>query len=288
LDVRTAPEYAGERLRGAVNVPLDELRERLKELDPGRETVVYCRVGYRGYLAARVLAQSGFQNVWNLSGGILAAPESLREHRGEPVAGSCAGRGDSESATSLADGNVSVEQLKERLDRNDGDMAVVDVREEDEFRFERIPGTVNVPLSRLSQALKDLPGEKTIYVLCQSGVRSATAAGEMRKAAFKRVFSVKGGVSAWKRAGHAVAKSKGPLPIMRQVQIAAGALVVLGLLVPHLWGLSLFVGAGLVFAGVSGFCGLAAVLARMPWNRMDPGQAAKSFSGGGSCGPCGS
>ena len=71
LDVRTPREFAAGRLPHARNIPVDELRDRLTELDPAAETVVYCKVGFRGYLAARILQQSGFANVKNLTGGIL-------------------------------------------------------------------------------------------------------------------------------------------------------------------------------------------------------------------------
>lgn len=71
VDVRTASEFAGGHLAGAIHLPIDELRGRLQELDPAADTVVYCKVGFRGYLAARILAQSGFAQVRNLTGGML-------------------------------------------------------------------------------------------------------------------------------------------------------------------------------------------------------------------------
>jgi rhodanese-related sulfurtransferase len=77
LDVRTTDEYQGTHLPQARLVPLDELRDHLQELDPTLETVVYCRVGLRGYLAARILLQHGFTNVFNLTGGLMSFPLSL-------------------------------------------------------------------------------------------------------------------------------------------------------------------------------------------------------------------
>jgi rhodanese-related sulfurtransferase len=74
LDVRTPEEYQEAHLPHARLVPLDELRDHLKELDPTKETVVYCRVGLRGYLAARILLQHSFTNVLNLTGGYLSFP----------------------------------------------------------------------------------------------------------------------------------------------------------------------------------------------------------------------
>jgi NADPH-dependent 2,4-dienoyl-CoA reductase/sulfur reductase-like enzyme/rhodanese-related sulfurtransferase len=75
LDVRTTEEFQETHLPHARLVPVDELRDHLQELDPTQETIVYCRVGLRGYLASRILLQSGFTNVYNLTGGILSFPQ---------------------------------------------------------------------------------------------------------------------------------------------------------------------------------------------------------------------
>lgn len=69
VDVRTPREVALGALEGAIAIPLDSLRERLGELDPGRPTVVYCQQGLRGHVAARILRQHGFRDVRNLKGG---------------------------------------------------------------------------------------------------------------------------------------------------------------------------------------------------------------------------
>ncbi len=76
LDVRTPNEYHEIHIPQAILIPVDELREHLSELDPMKETVVYCRVGLRGYLACRILLQHGFQHVSNLTGGILSFPQN--------------------------------------------------------------------------------------------------------------------------------------------------------------------------------------------------------------------
>ena len=76
VDVRTPEEYAEGHLAGSLHIPIDELRDRIHELDPQHETVVYCRVGFRGYLAALILQHNGFERVLNLSGGILVCPEN--------------------------------------------------------------------------------------------------------------------------------------------------------------------------------------------------------------------
>jgi len=69
LDVRTEAEFSKGTITGSVNIPLDDLRERLSELDPKKPVYVFCQIGFRGYLASRILVQNGFENVYNLSGG---------------------------------------------------------------------------------------------------------------------------------------------------------------------------------------------------------------------------
>lgn len=160
-----------------------------------------------------------------------------------------------------------------RLLREEG-ATLIDVREADEHARERIPGARSLPLSRLEEAELALHGGKPVLFHCRSGARTAGHAGRLAaKAGACEAFVVEGGLDAWKRAGLPVAQDRRqPLELMRQVQIAAGSMVVLGavlgaLVSPWFHGLSAFVGAGLVFAGVSGTCGLARVLRLMPWNR---------------------
>ena len=83
LDVRTPAEYEIGHLPGAVNIPVQELRNRLSELPKEKEIIIYCRVGFRGYLAYRILVQSGFKKVRNLSGGWLTYKAVLDEKRQE-------------------------------------------------------------------------------------------------------------------------------------------------------------------------------------------------------------
>lgn len=151
---------------------------------------------------------------------------------------------------------------------------LVDVREPDEHARERIPGARNLPLSRLAAAELAVPAGRPVLFHCRSGARTAGQAGQLAaKAGGCEAYVVEGGLEAWKRAGLPVALDRRqPLELMRQVQIAAGSMVVLGvvlgaLVAPGFYALSGFVGAGLVFAGVTGTCGLARVLRLMPWNR---------------------
>jgi rhodanese-related sulfurtransferase len=105
-------------------------------------------------------------------------------------------------------------------------------------------------------------------------MRTAGACDRLAAPVSGDAFVLEGGLDAWAKAGLPVAtNADAPMEIMRQVQIAAGSLVligvVLGFLVSPIWfGLSGFVGAGLTFAGISGFCGMARVLMFAPWNRV--------------------
>lgn len=160
-----------------------------------------------------------------------------------------------------------------RLLREEGAM-LVDVREPDEHARAHIPGARNLPLSRLDAAELAPHEGRPVLFHCRSGTRTEGHAARLAaKAGACEAFVVVGGLDAWKRAGLPVAEDRGqPIELMRQVQIAAGSMVVAGVLLGVLaspWFLALagFVGAGLVFAGVSGTCGLARVLRLMPWNR---------------------
>ncbi len=151
---------------------------------------------------------------------------------------------------------------------------LVDIRDPDEYGREHIPQASNHPLSQL--ASKPLPGGAQMIVFhCRSGMRTASNAGSLASAAGEgcEAYLLEGGIDAWKRAGLPVRTNRSlPLELNRQVQIAAGSLIVLGAVLgftvnPTWHALSAAIGAGLVFAGVSGFCGLARLLAVMPWNR---------------------
>ena len=150
---------------------------------------------------------------------------------------------------------------------------LIDVREPDEHARERIPNAKLVPLSRLTTPLDRNEAQQLIFH-CRSGSRTGAAAEKLAAAAGGDAYILRGGLDAWKVAGLPVVRDpRRPIEMMRQVQIAAGSLVILGvglgaLLHPGFYALSGFVGAGLVFAGTTGTCGMARMLALAPWNRM--------------------
>jgi rhodanese-related sulfurtransferase len=153
----------------------------------------------------------------------------------------------------------------------DAGARLVDIRGADEHERERIPGAINLPLERISALPRD---GRTVVFHCRSGMRTAANAIRLDEAVGDvPTFILDGGIDAWRDAGFAtVADRSQPLEIMRQVQITAGSLVLAGLLLglfvaPTFFGLSAFVGAGLVFSGVTGWCGMGSLLRVMPWNR---------------------
>lgn len=150
---------------------------------------------------------------------------------------------------------------------------LVDIREADEYVRRHIPGALSQPLSGWEAAHLMIDPQHDVIFTCRTGLRTAGACDRLAARISGPAFVLEGGVDAWEKAGLPLAvDAKAPLEIMRQVQIAAGLLglagVVLGFAVAPGWfGLSAFVGAGLIFAGVTGFCGMARLLMLAPWNR---------------------
>lgn len=154
-----------------------------------------------------------------------------------------------------------------------GKAVLIDIRELDEYAREHIPGAVSLPVSALDNAdLKLEAGQQAIFH-CKSGMRTDSNCARLAQHVEGDAFMLEGGLDAWRAHGLPTERDqKAPLEINRQVQITAGGLVLLGVMLgwfidPAFFGVSAFVGAGLMFAGLSGWCGMANVLAIMPWNR---------------------
>lgn len=149
---------------------------------------------------------------------------------------------------------------------------LIDVREPDEFAREHVAGSISAPLSAFDHAHLGAGSEAVIFT-CRSGARTGANCDRLAARVEGGAFVMEGGIGAWKAAGLPVTEDrKAPLEMMRQVQIGAGGLTLLGVVLsvmahPGFIALSGFVGAGLLVAGLTGFCGLAKVLALMPWNR---------------------
>jgi rhodanese-related sulfurtransferase len=170
-----------------------------------------------------------------------------------------------------------------RRQRLPGDL--IDVRTPVEYAEVHAEGARLIPLDKLDpravMAARNGSAGEPLYVICKSGARAAKAVEKFRAAGFDNVISVAGGTTAWADAGLPVVRGTSRIiSLERQVRIGAGSLVVLSVLLgwlvhPALFGLAAFVGAGLVFAGVTDWCGMGLLLARMPWNQVE--------GGGGTC-----
>ena len=171
---------------------------------------------------------------------------------------------------------ITPQQLRGRQDGGE-EVCLLDVRTPAEHAEIHVPGVHLMPLDRLDcTALSQAGGfskDRPVYVLCRSGGRAKIAAEKLEKEGFTDCQVVEGGTLGWTEAGLPV--NRGATKVMsleRQVRIAAGAIVLCGVLLSHfvhpsfIW-LSGFIGAGLVFAGITDWCGMGMIIARMPWNQ---------------------
>lgn len=176
--------------------------------------------------------------------------------------------------TQVAD-TITVRELAELCQR-EGTVDIIDVRTPAEYREVHCVYAKNVPLDQLDpdkiRQLRQAP-DKPLFVICRSGNRAAKACEALRKAGLENVVLVEGGTQAWVEAGLPVVRGKKTISLERQVRIAAGSLVLIGSLLgyflhPAWMALAAFVGAGLVYSGITDTCAMAMLLARMPWNRV--------------------
>jgi rhodanese-related sulfurtransferase len=153
---------------------------------------------------------------------------------------------------------------------------LIDVRTPAEFQELHAAPATSIPLDQLdpsaAAALRAAP-DQPLYVICRSGSRGRQGCEKLVAAGVTNVINVEGGTLAWEQAGLPVVRGKATISLERQVRIAAGSLVLLGVILavalhPAFIALSGFVGAGLVFAGVTDTCGMGLLLAKMPWNQV--------------------
>ncbi len=174
---------------------------------------------------------------------------------------------------------ISPQQLAELLASNKP-LKLIDVRTPAEFGEVHVTSARNLPLDRLDPAAvaAEAGSEGPIYFICKSGGRSGKACEKLIASGFSDVISVDGGTTACEAAGLPVVRGRKAMSLERQVRIAAGAIVFGGVMLAAFanndmlekigLGIAGFVGAGLVFAGITDTCGMAMLIARMPWNQV--------------------
>jgi rhodanese-related sulfurtransferase len=170
---------------------------------------------------------------------------------------------------------ITPDQLAQKM--RTGEIELLDVRTPIEFREVHAEVARNVPLDSLDpQAImtaRNGSAGQPLYVICRSGSRGGKAVEKFQAAGFDNVVNVEGGTQSWEAAGLPVVRGKKMISLERQVRIAAGFLTLLGAVLGYFVhryfiGLSAFVGAGLMFAGITDTCGMGMMLARMPWNQV--------------------
>lgn len=166
--------------------------------------------------------------------------------------------------------SITADELKKRL--ADDDISLIDVREPIEHKNMCIYGAHLIPLDEIS--IEKLPTtKKTIILHCKSGKRSRAAGAKLLSMdPSLDIFLLDGGITAWEQAGYTVKRTGSTLSLERQTQIVVGCLALSGTILgtfinPKLYIIPGFIGAGLMFAGITGWCGMAKLLAKMPWNK---------------------
>ncbi len=178
---------------------------------------------------------------------------------------------------------ISPDELKSKLAQ--GDYCLIDVREPVEYAEEHVVGARLMPLGQIGQHVHEIARDQPLVIMCRSGKRGGQAVAKLQAKGFTNVQNLEGGILAWKAAGQPVGRAeKKVFPLMQQVQIIIGLGVLTGVILsrtvhPNFVFLSAFFGAGLVFAGSTGWCGMAILMSRMPWNRV----AGQSSCSPGSC-----
>ena len=165
------------------------------------------------------------------------------------------------------------------------DCFLVDVREPVEHAEDHIEAAKLIPLGQLEKRVGEIDRNAPVVVMCRSGKRGAEAMKKLESLGFNDVRNLEGGIIAWKELGHPVNKGdKKIMPLMQQVQLTIGLGVLTGAILavtinPSWVYLCAFFGAGLTMAGSTGWCGLAILMSKMPWNRV----AGQSCCASGNC-----
>lgn len=150
---------------------------------------------------------------------------------------------------------------------------LIDVRMPMEFATVHAEGATNIPLDRFDPSAVLSGAEDAIYIICRAGSRGQKACEKLiASSPSVRVANVEGGTLAWEAAGLPVIRDRKPTSLERPVQIVACSLIILSFVLAilvhkGLLGIAALIGAGLVFASMTDWCGMGMLLGKMPWNR---------------------
>lgn len=151
---------------------------------------------------------------------------------------------------------------------------LIDVRSPDAYARMSIPGAHCIPLDQLPAANLNQAEQQAVIFHCQSGVRTQTHAAILAASVTAPAYVLQGGIDNWRKQGLPVnINRQQPLELNRQVQLVVGSAIAVSTLLgagvsPWFHGVAGLIGLGLVLAGATGFCGMARLLQRMPWNRV--------------------
>jgi len=175
---------------------------------------------------------------------------------------------------------ASVLQVRDLKSANLAELQLIDVRSASEFAAGHIPTAINIPMDEIEHRLSDITPARPTVLVCQVGTR-ADLTRKILSGRAGEISILAGGTDAWQQAGlPLVSSTRTRWSLERQVRLGAGSIaflgVLLGFLVNRNWFyLAGFIGCGLIFAGITNFCGMASLLALLPWNRR-----------GSACKPC--
>ena len=178
IDVREPDEFTQVRIPGAKLIPMSEMNSRIAEIPKDQDVVVYCRTGNRSAYLLNILEQNGFTNLINLAGGIVAWYQQGYEVDTQPA-------DDTYHAAQFED--IDVTEAHQRLKMNNS--VLVDVREPYEYDEGRATGSVNIPLSRIPESIQNYEKDKSIFLICNSGNRSAMAANWLVQNGYTQVVN---------------------------------------------------------------------------------------------------
>jgi rhodanese-related sulfurtransferase len=166
--------------------------------------------------------------------------------------------------------NISPDELKNLI--NKGNISLIDIREVDEHKTGYIENSINMPMSKFDIKTVEKIESENIVIYCLSGMRCEKILGQLSQIENKNIFKLNGGINAWKSINGAIIRDGSAFSIMQQVLMIAGSLVLLGSILSLSLNINwvflpMFIGAGLLFAGITGWCGMAKILSFMPWNK---------------------